>query len=77
MEETEDVFGGRIQSVVNMMNSLMILLAGLLIGVSASVLSYQAIYLAVAGIGAAAALLSWHGFKDANQAKEQSQSGLH
>lgn len=74
MEETEDVFGGRIQSVVNMMNSLMILLAGLLIGVSASVLSYQAIYLAVAGIGAAAALLSWHGFKDANQAKAQSQS---
>ncbi|MUG43843.1 MFS transporter [Paenibacillus woosongensis] len=77
MEETEDVFGGRIQSVVNMMNSLMILLAGLLIGVSASVLSYQAIYLTIAGIGAAAALLSWHSFKDANQAKAQSQSGFH
>ncbi|MFD3257786.1 MFS transporter [Paenibacillus lentus] len=74
MEETEDVFGGRIQSVVNMMNSLMILLAGLFIGASASIFSYQAIYLTVAGIGAAAALLSWHGFKDAKQAKAQSHS---
>ncbi|GAA0133606.1 MFS transporter [Paenibacillus sp. YSY-4.3] len=76
MEETEDMFGGRIQSVVNMMNSLMILLAGLFIGVSASILSYQVIYLAVAGIGAAAALLSWYGFNDLKQAKAQ-RTGFH
>ncbi|WP_434752332.1 MFS transporter [Paenibacillus amylolyticus] len=72
MEETEEAFGGRIQSVVNMMNSLMILSVGLVIGISASVVSYPMIYFSVAGIGVAAAVLSWHYFKDVNEAKVQS-----
>lgn len=74
MEETEDAFGGRIQSVVNMMNSLMILLAGLFIGISASLLSYPVIYLAVAGIGAVAALLSWPGFRNEDHSIVHSRS---
>ncbi|MNJ74558.1 Major Facilitator Superfamily protein [compost metagenome] len=70
MERTETSYGGRVQSVVNMMNSLMILLTGLLVGFSVSKLSYQVIYLIVGTFGVLAAVLAHFYFKEESQSQE-------